>query len=328
MIAANSASSSSYEVRIRPWMDGSTARTSRQTSMPLPSGRRASRMATSGRSAGIRRVASCAEPDSPTTSMSPSALQQVAQAAPDHLVVVEQEHSDHALFLLGRRSRCHRDQGPFPRRTASLGSFPQCPGESGHPALKPPRHCRTVASAQTRRELQTRSERRPGGDSRPGGRSDHHEHPEPGLDHGGRPGRGPRPRPGCNTQPWRFRLGDGAVDVRTDPHRAASGDRPGRLGRTGSPAARPSSTCGWRSRCTAPRPQVTLRPDPADPHLLARLARRGRRALPPRSSASSTPPIATRRQQPLAVLARSGAGRRAGRGWSTPPAARAPGWTW
>ena len=72
MIAANSASSSSYEVRIRPLIDGSTDRTSRQTSMPLPSGSRASSTATSGRSAGMRCAASTAEPDSPTTSMSPS----------------------------------------------------------------------------------------------------------------------------------------------------------------------------------------------------------------------------------------------------------------
>src|SRR3954447_12851691 len=79
MIAANSASSSSYEVRIRPLMVESIARTSRHTSMPLPSGRRASSTATSGRIAGMRRVASCAEPDSPTTSMSPAACSRSAR---------------------------------------------------------------------------------------------------------------------------------------------------------------------------------------------------------------------------------------------------------
>ena len=72
MIAANSASSSSYDVRISARTSGSTARTARHTSMPEPSGSRASRMATSGRSAGMRAVASAASPDSPTTSMSPA----------------------------------------------------------------------------------------------------------------------------------------------------------------------------------------------------------------------------------------------------------------
>src|SRR6185369_1266328 len=53
-------------------MVGSTARTSRHTSMPLPSGSLASKIATFGRSAGMRCTASTAEPVSPTTSMSPS----------------------------------------------------------------------------------------------------------------------------------------------------------------------------------------------------------------------------------------------------------------
>src|ERR687886_1760717 len=79
MMAANSASSSSYEVRIRPLMDESMARTSRHTSMPLPSGSRASSTATSGRNAGMRRAASCADPDSPTTSMSPAACSRSAR---------------------------------------------------------------------------------------------------------------------------------------------------------------------------------------------------------------------------------------------------------
>ena len=42
MIDENSASSSSYEVRISARTSGSTARTARHTSMPDPSGRRAS----------------------------------------------------------------------------------------------------------------------------------------------------------------------------------------------------------------------------------------------------------------------------------------------
>ena len=72
MIAEKSASSSSYDVRISALIDGSWDRISRHTSMPVPSGSRPSRMATSGRSAGMRRVASWASPDSPTTTMSPS----------------------------------------------------------------------------------------------------------------------------------------------------------------------------------------------------------------------------------------------------------------
>ena len=72
MIAENSASSSSYDVRISAAISGRRQRISRHTSMPDPSGSRPSRTATSGRSAGIRRAASWASPDSPTTSMSPS----------------------------------------------------------------------------------------------------------------------------------------------------------------------------------------------------------------------------------------------------------------
>src|SRR3954454_14149409 len=70
MIALKSASSSGYEVSIRALIVGSCERTSRQTSTPVPSGRRWSSTATSGRSAGMIRAASCAEPDSPTTWMS------------------------------------------------------------------------------------------------------------------------------------------------------------------------------------------------------------------------------------------------------------------
>src|SRR3954452_12856119 len=70
MIALKSASSSWYEVSIRALIVGSCERTSRQTSTPVPSGRRWSSTATSGRSAGMIRAASCAEPDSPTTWMS------------------------------------------------------------------------------------------------------------------------------------------------------------------------------------------------------------------------------------------------------------------
>ena len=49
----------------------------------------------------MRAVASCAVPDSPTTSMSPVALEQVAQPATDDLVVVEQEHADRLAGVHG-----------------------------------------------------------------------------------------------------------------------------------------------------------------------------------------------------------------------------------
>ena len=47
----------------------------------------------------MRRVASCAEPDSPTTSMSPGGAQQVGEATTDDLMVVEQEDTDHPSFI-------------------------------------------------------------------------------------------------------------------------------------------------------------------------------------------------------------------------------------
>ena len=51
-------------------VSGRLDRISRQTSTPLPSGNRASKMATSGRTAGIRWRASRAVAASPTTVMS------------------------------------------------------------------------------------------------------------------------------------------------------------------------------------------------------------------------------------------------------------------
>ena len=53
-------------------IDGSTDRTSRHTCMPEPSGSRPSSTATSGCNAGMRALASTAEPHSPTTSQRPS----------------------------------------------------------------------------------------------------------------------------------------------------------------------------------------------------------------------------------------------------------------
>ena len=73
MIAAKSASSSAYEVSITQATSGWRDRISRQTSTPLPSGRRTSSTATSGWTAGILASASAAVPASPTTS-TPSSI--------------------------------------------------------------------------------------------------------------------------------------------------------------------------------------------------------------------------------------------------------------
>ena len=70
MTASNSDWSSSNEVSIRHATSGICDRISRQTLTPSPSGSRMSRMATSGRSAGIRASAEDAVPTSPITRMS------------------------------------------------------------------------------------------------------------------------------------------------------------------------------------------------------------------------------------------------------------------
>ena len=54
MMALNSASSSANDVSIRQAISGCFERISRHTSTPSPSGRRTSRMATSGLVAGMR----------------------------------------------------------------------------------------------------------------------------------------------------------------------------------------------------------------------------------------------------------------------------------
>jgi hypothetical protein len=103
MIAPNRASSSEKDVSMRQAGGGTTElRMSRHTETPSPSGRRTSRMATSGRSAG-----------DPGTGLGGGAgladdldvvlgFQQLRDAAPDDLVVVEQEHRDRqGLSLLG-----------------------------------------------------------------------------------------------------------------------------------------------------------------------------------------------------------------------------------
>ena len=95
MIAPKRASSSEYEVSIRQAGGGVTAeRMSRQTVTPSPSGSRTSRIATSGRSAGMRASACAAVPASPIDLDVVLGLQQLGDAAPDDLVIVEQEHGD------------------------------------------------------------------------------------------------------------------------------------------------------------------------------------------------------------------------------------------
>ena len=106
MIAANSASSSAKDVRIRHAVRGWRERISRQAAIPSPSCRRTSSTATSGSSAadatdGLGLRAGLADDDDVTLT-----LEQVAQAATHDLVVVEQEHLD--LFRALVRAHRHR----------------------------------------------------------------------------------------------------------------------------------------------------------------------------------------------------------------------------
>ena len=123
MIAANSASSSSYDVRISALI-GRVDRPHRAAHLDARSrpGSRASRTATSGRSAGIRAVASAAVAGLADHLDVVGALEQEAQPLADDVVVVEQVHADlvgvgHAPFLHhgdcagASPRRCH---GPWP----------------------------------------------------------------------------------------------------------------------------------------------------------------------------------------------------------------------
>jgi hypothetical protein len=65
--APTSSPSSSPSVMTTQRILGSTAATARHTSIPVPSGTRSSSTASAGATAGIRRAASRADPDSPTT---------------------------------------------------------------------------------------------------------------------------------------------------------------------------------------------------------------------------------------------------------------------
>jgi hypothetical protein len=63
-----------------------------------------------GRSAGIRRSASCAEPDSPINLDISRHLEQLAEAAPNNFVIIEQEDGDLSRGQGNhiRRQRPHR----------------------------------------------------------------------------------------------------------------------------------------------------------------------------------------------------------------------------
>ena len=94
MIAANSASSSSYDVRISALIAGSTARTVRQTSMPGPVGQSRVEDGDVGAEGGDARRGLLGEPGLADDHDVAAGLQQRAQALSDDLVVVEQEHPD------------------------------------------------------------------------------------------------------------------------------------------------------------------------------------------------------------------------------------------
>ena len=72
-------------------ISGHAERTSRQTSMPLPSGSRTSSTATFGLASGIRAIASRTVAASPTTSRSSVGLDERSKAGPHHLVIVKEK---------------------------------------------------------------------------------------------------------------------------------------------------------------------------------------------------------------------------------------------
>ena len=74
-----------------------------------------------------------------------------------------------------------------------------------------------------------------------------------------------------NTQPWRFRLRDGGIEVLVDPARRLPATDPSGWACPDRLRRGRCSTCGSPWPSPAPPPQVRLRPDPAEPDLLARL---------------------------------------------------------
>lgn len=82
-----------------------------------------------------------------------------------------------------------------------------------------------------------------------------------------------------NSQPWRFRLRDGAVEVRRDPQRLPASDPAGWAARLAAGAAvfnlrLALAAQGWE-------PRVRLLPDPAEPDLLAQVRPGPRRPATP-----------------------------------------------
>ena len=95
-------------------------RISRQTDTPSPSGSRTSSTATSGRSTGTRASADCRRPCLSDHVDIGFSGQQVPHAAPDDLVIVEEEHADPRLASAGLALRCSRSSAaPSPRRAAA-----------------------------------------------------------------------------------------------------------------------------------------------------------------------------------------------------------------
>jgi nitroreductase len=87
-----------------------------------------------------------------------------------------------------------------------------------------------------------------------------------------------------NSQPWRFRLVDGAMQVRADPSRRVPIADPGDWGlRIACGAATANAQLALAAADVALLTQ--LRPDPADPQLLARLVSAGSRPATPQQRA-------------------------------------------
>src|SRR5947209_6707457 len=250
MMAANSASSSSYEVRISPLIDESTARMSRHTSMPLPSGRRASRIATSGRSAGARWAASTAEPDSPTTSMSPSAWSRSAR--PRRTTSWSSSRKTRIIrHLYPVRPRRRRAEVPGRRPTGGDGTCgPVRHGRVGTKVETDIRTGRTAAVATTTDALTEAAELA-------------------------------RYAPSIhNSQPWLWRVRDGVLDLHLATDRVLSVTDPdARLATLSCGAALHHARTALAAEGLAV--EVTRLPDPDDRTHLARLTVTGHRPVEP-----------------------------------------------
>ena len=244
MIAWKSASSSEKDVSIRHWISGCAARMSRQTSTPLPSGSRTSSTATSGRVGGIREMASAAVPGLADHLDEPGRLDQVPEAPPDDLVVVEQEDTDPVgpLTLRGR----HRD-GP-PR----AGQWGQCRRDRRRLALR----CDDTPSA--RRDVRSRVGPQPFGRAAPDRRVRD--------DAGGRPlrraRRHRRRRDADRVRPQRDRRGDRRAD--RQPARGARAPGAAHLRATSRPGRRSDPPPGLERVPAAPSADalVPRSPDP------------------------------------------------------------------